>query len=266
MIDLRWQLPDAPLRASVVTAKAFGLAVVVGLALMIRAGLHLGQLYPLKAGAVFAGAMLIAIGFVREHHRFACFGRANETTTARVMFVALVVSFIGEPALSVVAASAAIATLVVTVLDAADGWLARRSGMASDFGARFDMETDALLVMALAVLVWRHGKAGAWVLLCGMLRYLFVAAGYRWPWLQRPLPPSLRRQTICVVQVVSLGVVIVPSIGPPFSGLIAAAALSALCYSFFVDVVWLWRHTNVALMTTTPTVDGPSATRLAPLG
>jgi hypothetical protein len=65
--------------------------------------------------------------------------------------------------------------------------------------------------------------------------------------------------------VVSLGVVIVPSIGPPFSGLIAAAALSALCYSFFVDVVWLWRHTNVALVTT-PTVDGPSATRLAPLG
>src|ERR1700730_6619577 len=53
MIDLRWQLPDAPLRASVVTAKAFGLVAVVVLASMIRAGLHLGQLYPLKAGAVF---------------------------------------------------------------------------------------------------------------------------------------------------------------------------------------------------------------------
>ena len=230
MIGLRWQLPDAPLRASVVTAKAFGLVGVVVLASMIRAGLHLGQLYPLKAGAVFAGAMLIAIGFLREHHPFACFGPANETTTARVMFVALVVSFIGEPKLPVVAASAA------------DGWFARRSRMASDFGARFDMETDALLVLALAILVWQYGKAGAWVLLCGMLRYLFVAAGYMWSWLQRPLPPSRRRQTICIVQVVSLSVVIVPLIEPPFSSVIAAVALSALCYSFLIDVVWLWRH------------------------
>ena len=64
------------------------------------------------------------------------------------------------------------------------------------------METDALLVMALSVLAWQYGKAGAWVLLCGLLRYLFVAGGWLWPWLRRPLPPSIRRQTICVVQVV----------------------------------------------------------------
>jgi phosphatidylglycerophosphate synthase len=242
MIGLRWQLPDAPLRASVVTAKVFGLAIVVALASMIRAGLHLGQLYPLKAGGIFLGVMLIAIGFLREHHPFACFGPANETTTARVMFVALVVSFIGEPRLPVVAASAAAATLVVTALDAADGWFARRSRMASDFGARFDMETDALLVLALAILAWQYGKAGAWVLLCGMLRYLFVAAGYLWPWLQRPLPPRRRRQTICIVQVVGLSGVIVPLIEPPGSSVMAAVALSALCYSFLIDVVWLWRH------------------------
>jgi phosphatidylglycerophosphate synthase len=158
------------------------------------------------------------------------------------MFVALVVSFIGEPRLPVVAASAAAATLVVTALDAVDGWFARRSHMASDFGARFDMETDALLVLALAILGWQYGKAGAWVLLCGMLRYLFVAAGYMWPWLQRPLPPRRRRQAICIVQVVGLSVVIVPLIEPPGSSVMAAVALSALCYSFLIDVVWLWRH------------------------
>jgi phosphatidylglycerophosphate synthase len=265
MIDLRWQLPDAPLRASVVTAKAFGLVAVVVLASMIRAGLHLGQLYPLKAGAVFAGTMLLAIGFVREHHPFARFGAANETTTARVMLVALVVSFIGEPRLPVVAASAAAAALVVTVLDGADGWLARRSRMASDFGARFDMETDALLVMALAILVWQYGKAGPWVLLCGLLRYLFVALGYLWPWLRRPLPPSRRRQTICIVQVVGLSLVIVPAIGPPVSGVMAGVALSALCYSFLVDVAWLWRHAGVGFVTNS-TDDSSCPSRLAPLG
>ena len=242
MIDLRWQLPEAPLRASVVTAKALGLVAVVVLASIVRAGLQLGQLYPLKASAVFAGAMLIAIGFVREHHRFACFGPANEMTTARVMFVALVVSFIGEPTLPVVAASAAIATLGITVLDAADGWLARRSGMQSDFGARFDMETDALLIMALAILAWQYGKAGPWVLISGLLRYLFVAAGWVLPWMREPLFPSVRRKAICVVQTAGLILTILPPIVPPASEWLAAVSLAALVYSFLVDTLWLWRR------------------------
>jgi phosphatidylglycerophosphate synthase len=239
MIGLRWQLPDAPLRTSVITANACGLVAVIALGSMTRAGLHLGQLYPLKAVAVFAVVMLTAIGFVREHHPFARFGPANETTTARATLVALVVSLVGEPGVQMVAASAAGVTLLVTALDGVDGWLARRTRMASDFGARFDMETDALLVMALSVLAWQYGKAGGWVLLCGLLRYLFVAGGWLWPWLRRPLPPSSRRRTICVVQVVGLSLTIVPVVPTPLSTVLAAITLSALCYSFLVDVLWL---------------------------
>ena len=48
-----------------------------------------------------------------------------------------------------------------------DGPAARRSGIASRFGARFDMETDALMILVLAVLAWRWDRAGAWVLLPG---------------------------------------------------------------------------------------------------
>ena len=44
MIGLRWQLPDAPLRTSVITANACGLVAVIALGSMTRAGLHLGQL------------------------------------------------------------------------------------------------------------------------------------------------------------------------------------------------------------------------------
>ena len=39
--------------------------------------------------------------------------------------------------------------------------------MASAFGARFDMETDALLLLVLAALAWQFDKAGAWVLASG---------------------------------------------------------------------------------------------------
>ena len=66
--------------------------------------------------------------------------------------------------------------------------------MSSAFGARFDMEVDALLILALSVLAWHHGEAGAWVLLSGLIRYGFLAAGWTWSWMQRALPPSRRRQ------------------------------------------------------------------------
>ena len=68
------------------------------------------------------------------------------------------------------------------------------------FRARLDMELDAFLLLALGVLVWLSGKVGAWVILIGALRYLFVAGGWVWPPLQATLPSSQRRKTICVIQ------------------------------------------------------------------
>src|SRR6185437_12999615 len=75
------------------------------------------------------------------------------------------------------AALVAYAGMAALVLAGVDGWAARRSGFASRFGARFDMESDALFVLALAALVYRTGQAGAWVLTLGAMRYIFVAAG-----------------------------------------------------------------------------------------
>ena len=195
-----------------------------------------------KAAVFFAAIMLLAIGYVRAHHPFARFGPANQITTVRAMLVALVASLVGEPRLPGVAAGAATASLVVVLLDGVDGWLARRTRMSSAFGARFDMEIDALLILVLAILAWQYGKAGPWVLVSGLLRYLFVAAGWLAPWLRGPLPPSRRRQTICVVQIAALSLAIVPAIVPPASSLLAAAGLLALSYSFLVDTLWLWRH------------------------
>ena len=195
-----------------------------------------------KPGALFAIVVAFTVVLLHDNHPFARYGPANQITTVRAVLVALVASLIGEPRLPAVATWAAGVGVIVAMLDGLDGWLARRSRMASDFGARFDMEIDALLVLALAVLAWRYDKAGAWVLLSGLLRYLFVAAGWRWRWLQRPLPPSRRRQAICVVQILALILVMLPVVTPPFSTLLAAVALGALCYSFLIDIVWLWRQ------------------------
>ncbi len=54
---------------------------------------------------------------------------------------------------------------VALVLDAVDGWLARRTGTATALGARFDGEVDAFLILALSVYV--APASGAWVLAIG---------------------------------------------------------------------------------------------------
>ena len=184
----------------------------------------------------------LSIGFLQQHHPFARFGAANQITTVRAILVALVAGLVGEPRLAAVAVAAVAASVAVTLLDGVDGWLARRNRIASDFGARFDMEIDALLILALSVLAWRHEKAGAWVVLSGLLRYAFVAAGAIAPWLRGALPPSRRRQTICVIQIAALTLVMLPAVQPPLSTLLAAAALATLAASFLIDTVWLWRR------------------------
>jgi phosphatidylglycerophosphate synthase len=242
MIAFPWKVPDAPLRTSAIRVLAPGFLAVLTIAVAGRDGLELSALYPVKAAVMFAAGMLLAIGFLDQHHPFDRFGPGNTTTMLRAALVALVTSLVGEPGVPVVAASAAGAGLLATALDGVDGWLARRTRMASAFGARFDMETDVFLVLALSVLAWQYGKAGAWVLLCGLMRYGFVAGGWLWPWLGGPLSPTVRGKAICVVQVVGLSLTIVPAIRPPVSGMVAAATLAALVYSFGVDVLRLRRQ------------------------
>jgi phosphatidylglycerophosphate synthase len=232
--------PPDPLFISALRTAITGLVVLMCLALAARAVLPLGLWYPVKAGGLFAVTMVIAIGGLREHHPFPRFGPANQLTVARAVFVMLVVSVIGEAMSPAVATSAALAGLGVTLLDGADGWLARRSAMASPFGARFDVEIDALLIQGLSILVWRSGKAGPWVLLSGLLRYGFVGAGWLWPWVRGPLAPTRRARVICVVQIGSLLLVIVPAVLPPASAAIAAVGLASLSYSFLMDTLRLW--------------------------
>jgi phosphatidylglycerophosphate synthase len=141
-----------------------------------------------------------------------------------------------DPMLCVTVAS------VAALLDGVDGWVARRTGTASEFGARFDMETDALLILVLAALVVSYDKAGPWILASGLLRYGFVAAGWIWPWMRRPLESSRRRQTLCVIQIAALIVALLPALNRTASEAIAAASLAALVWSFLVDILWLWQR------------------------
>src|SRR5262249_52805430 len=152
---------------------------------------------------------------VRAYHPFARFGPANQVTAVRALLVSLGAAFIGEPHQAVMAAAAGTMNASATTPRRGDALLRWPNAMRSAFGARFAMVLDTFLFLARSVLAWGHGKEGAWILASGLLRYEFVAASWIWPWLNRPLFPSLRRKTICVVQITGLILALLPQIPSP---------------------------------------------------
>ena len=229
-------------RYNVALAITFGVVSTTGIGLAAGAGLEIGVLYPLTAMAVFLALMAAVLQVAGDQHPYPRFGPANYITTIRATLVALVAGLIGYPATPLVLWSVVVLAGTMGALDGLDGWLARRTRMVSVFGARFDMETDALLVLVLSVLVWQHEKAGAWVLLCGLMRYTFVASGFLLPWLARPLRSTRRGKTVAVGQLLGLSLALAPVVPAPSSAIVAAGALTALVWSFAIDVHWLSRQ------------------------
>ena len=165
------------------------------------------------------------------------FGCANTVTLTRaMMFCPLAGSLAPAEQAGTLAWVFFLMALAAFALDGVDGWVARRRGESSAFGARFDMETDGLFVLVLSLCVYDTGKAGAWVLLAGLMRYLFIGAGLLWAPLREPLGPSWRRKAICALQVGALVVCLAPIVPAGLSAWIAALGLIALSASFFCDV------------------------------
>jgi phosphatidylglycerophosphate synthase len=238
---------SGPLNAQgtqVATGVAIALAITATLAIaFVHTRIAAGDLSVVARALAYAtvGGWLLAWLAVK-HDVNPMFGAANAVTLARGVLALDLLALLGSPPSAVLAWSIVAVALVALVLDGVDGRVARRRGETSAFGARFDMETDALLILVLAALAWSHGKAGAWILLAGALRYLFVAAGLVLPWLAASLPPSRRRQAVCVVQIASLILCLAPFLTPPASAAIAFTGLVALLGSFAADVAWLARR------------------------
>lgn len=157
---------------------------------------------------------------------------ADVVTLARAV-LAVVVAVVGPtgPGLVLVA--------VALSLDWVDGRVARRTGTASAFGARFDMETDAFLIAVLSVYV--AVDQGWWVLLIGAARYLLWLAERVWPWLRRPVPPRYWRKVVAATQGIVLALAASGLAPDPLAEALLLVALALLVESFGRDVWWLWR-------------------------
>ncbi|MCU1414773.1 MAG: CDP-alcohol phosphatidyltransferase family protein [Microbacteriaceae bacterium] len=174
-----------------------------------------------------------------RHRRAMRFGPANVVTATRSALVGVVCALVvtSFPAPPVLATAIVVPTLL---LDAVDGWVARRTASETPLGARFDMEVDAFLLFVLSVAV--APTVGWWAIAIGLMRYAFVAAGWVLPWMRAQLPPRYWRKIVTAVCGISL-VVALSRLAPlPVSIAVVAIGLVLLIESFGRDVLWLARH------------------------
>ncbi|KQT85149.1 CDP-alcohol phosphatidyltransferase family protein [Aurantimonas sp. Leaf443] len=233
--------PPPRLLRGAAAGMALGLAATLTVSLVFHGVGIVGLAGVLVALAVFAAVAAVALAGL-PYHAHARFGAANGVTTLRAVLTALCFSLLPGldevPALprDLVSAGLSLAALLALLLDGIDGWLARRQSLASPFGARFDMEIDAALMLALALFAYASGQAGLAVLAIGGMRYAYLAAQALVPKLKGELAPSLRRKAICAMEVAILCLLVSPLIAPPLSGLLALLASLVLAASFARDI------------------------------
>lgn len=123
------------------------------------------------------------------------------------------------------------------LLDAVDGWVARRAGTGTSAGARFDAEADAAALLVLSALLAM--TVGWWVLLIGLMRYLFVAASFIRPRWRQSRSYSTFRRAVAAAQATVVVVGLAPVVPVPLAAGLAGAALAALVISFGRDILLL---------------------------
>lgn len=209
------------------------LAVVAGTVGLGAAGWFSGLAYGLVLCLVLSrGLHQVARGL----------GPADRVTLTRAVLIGAVVALVADELAGRPAPVGLLTTLaaVALSLDAVDGYVARRTGTESAFGARFDMEIDSVLVAVLSLHV--APVVGPWVLILGAMRYVFLVAGWALPWLRGPLPPRYWRKVVAAALGVVLLVMTSRLLPNTLGGLLALAVLVLQLESFGRDVAWRWRR------------------------
>jgi phosphatidylglycerophosphate synthase len=242
-------------------APVTGLVLLVALLTVVQAVVGLGAV-GWTAGLVASttGAALLAMGLHRTGTTR--FGPANVVTLVRATLgqavAALVAaSFAGLDQRALLVSLAAVAL----ALDLVDGRVARQTGSVTALGARFDMETDAFLILVLSIAA--GPVVGWWVLAIGFARYALLLAEGVWPWLRVPVRRRPWRKVVAGVQGVTLALVMSGLAPTVVASALLLVALGLLAESFGRDVVWLSRRHHALTVYRRASAAVPSVVQLA---
>lgn len=228
----------APVRAFVVCA-VVGVFVIAMCSVILFDVLQQG-VAGLVVSLLFYALAVTFTGFALvRYYPHTALGLCNMVTLLRLAMVSVLLS--GLVAGAGPSWSLFVFALVTLSLDGVDGWLARRQNLTSSFGARFDMEVDAIFALVLALMALYHGSVGYGVLLLGLPSYLFFVAKFAFPWLDNPLPDLFSRKAVCVAQLAVLIGLQLPLDIAHVLGPLTLCVVAALVWSFGRDILWLAR-------------------------
>ncbi|GAB4398121.1 MAG: hypothetical protein OHK0052_21030 [Anaerolineales bacterium] len=127
--------------------------------------------------------------------------------------------------------------------DYIDGYLARITRRTTPLGETLDVSTDSLAVLSGTLLLVQYRQVGAWYLLVGFARYLYLAG----LWLRQkrrqpiyPLPPNLSRRALAGAQMGLTLALLLPLFKPPATNLAALLFSLPFLYNFWRD----WRFAS----------------------
>jgi phosphatidylglycerophosphate synthase len=229
-------LVGSPAEEFAVVAVALAAALILLTSLLPGAGAA-----PVTAALLsFALAATVAGRALHRHYPHDRLGLCNTITLIRLaLTMALVAPLIAGAGASWPVFAVAVIALT---LDGFDGWLARRKGLVSEFGARFDMEVDSAFALLLAIGAAVSSGAGALALVLGLPRYAFAAAAWGLPWMRRALPERFSRKVVCVAQLGALIALQAPILPDGLAMALVPPVAAVLAWSFALDVAWLWRR------------------------
>lgn len=187
---------------------------------------------------LLVSSTLLTVGLARRGA--SRLGPANAVTATRSMLVGVVTALTATSFTQPVPVALVVGlTAIALLLDAVDGWVARRTGSDSPLGARFDMEVDAFFLLVLGA--FDTPILGPWVLAIGLMRYAYVAAGWVLPWLRAKVPPRYWRKVVTAVCGIALTLGASGLAPVPVAMVAVGIALVMLIESFGRDIIWLAR-------------------------
>ncbi len=249
------------LRATAWRSRSLALGAVAQVAVLVSLAVTVGLGLPgVLVGLGFTVGTLILLSRALRQPDVRGWGPADSITYGRLILTGGVSALVAEAVAGNVHYGPLLGLAAVSlILDAGDGQVARRTGTMTRFGARFDMEADSILAVALSVYI--ATMLGWWAVLMGLFRYVFVLVSWTMPWLRAPLPPRMSRKVVAASQGTVLVVTSAALLPTGIAQLCVAVTLVAVSWSFAVDVRWLWRQESARRQ---EAVQGKDAARQEP--
>ncbi len=207
--------------------------------------------YADRWGMLTALALVYILVFTRVHLRLnrrpaqsairANLGPANALTLARGLLAGLLAGFVMAPTpVGLWALVPGALMTSVSVLDVADGWLARRRRETTDLGAKLDVEVDSLALLVAYILAVKLGQLPIVFAAAGGLYYAYRLTLTWRRYRGRPvyaIPVDRRRPIIAGAQMAVLSAILWPVWGPPLTVALGGATVALVGLSFGRD--WL---------------------------